>query len=848
MPTSPTVLRPVAATAIVLAPLLAASLALAATPDPLLPNGGFESGAAGWSASGGQLVVVAEPVRTGIRAGRLAASGQGLVAFLESGFVSVTAGTPYTLTGSVYYTDTAAAWTQLRITWYADTTSTAMPILPQSAPILAPVAGWQSFAPLVTTPPAGARAAKVRAVVGLAALNQPGAAVFDDLSLQGPDSPTATATPAPSRSTTPTATAKATATPTATATPAPSHSATSTATPTATPTPTPMATAPATPAPTHSATSTATPAVYPSKTPTATPAPFTTALPGDVLFSEVQAHPASGGGAGEWLELYNRSGAVVVLAGWRVEDNHGSDPLPAISLPPGAFAVVAANQATFRALFPAFSGPLFIIDDGLIGNGLADDGDRLILRDGAGAVIDELSYGSDASIFDPAAPAVAAGHSLERWAPSVDTDTAADFADNSSPSPGGALPTPTVTVSVTTTRTATPSRAATATPTATSTPSPTATWQPGAVRINEFLPAPQDVDWDGDGAAGSSDEWIELKSVAAAAVDLGGWRLGDAAGGPGYTIPPGQWIDPGGFLVFYHRQTSLTLNNDGDTVRLLYPDGSLAEAIAYTNARYDQSSSRTETGAWTWDYSPSPGGPNLPAPQLAPPAAPTPTRMPVVPISQARGAARDAAMAVEGRVTVPPGVFGRRVAYLTDGTGGMRIQHWGGDLPSLAEGAAVHVEGRMTTVYGEATLNVRQIARLGGGVPVPPVLLTSGQMGGRWEGMLVLVVGRVKSWESDDIFLEAGASPVQVRLRASTGLERPALETGQHLIATGVVGQINGLWLVLPRWQSDLSVLPARLPNVGERGAFPAPCIAPLVGIYYPPAGASGACPAWWYR
>ena len=92
MPTSSTLPHPAAAMVVALGLLLAAGLAVAATPDPLLPNGGFEAGAAGWSASAGQLVIVSAPVRTGSRAGRLAASGQNLVAFVESGFVTVTAG------------------------------------------------------------------------------------------------------------------------------------------------------------------------------------------------------------------------------------------------------------------------------------------------------------------------------------------------------------------------------------------------------------------------------------------------------------------------------------------------------------------------------------------------------------------------------------------------------------------------------------------------------------------------------------------------------------------------------------------------------------------------------------
>jgi hypothetical protein len=802
MPSSELAPRSTVAMVVVLGLLLAAGLAVAAAPDLLLPNGGFEDGAAGWSASAGQLVIVTDPVRSGDRAGRLEASGQNQVAFLESGFVTVTAGRPYSLTGAVFYTDTAVAWTQLRITWFSDTISTAMPNLTWSTPVAAPAAGWQAFSPLLTTPPAGAHAAKVRAVVGLAALNQAGHAVFDDLSVQGPSSPT----------------------------------------------PIPVGTETATPRPSR------------TPTPTATPALFTTALPGEVLISEVQAHPALGGNSGEWLELYNRTGTAMMLAGWSVEDNHGVDPLPSISLPSGAFVVAVADEAMFRALFPGFSGWLVVIADGMIGNGLADDGDRLLLRDGAGTSIDALSYGTDVSVFDPAAPAVTAGHSLERWQPAVDTETAADFADNGNPSPGQPLPTPTATVPSTPTRTVTPSHTPTATRSPTATASPTATWRPGAVLINEFLPAPHEVDWDGDGSAGSGDEWIELRNGSAGAVDLGGWRLDDAAasGSPPYLIPAGQWIPGGGFLIFFHRQTGLTLNNDGDSVCLLYPDGSLAEAVAYGSARYDASYSKTGSGAWTWDYPPSPGGPNLAPPTPSP--RPTATELPVAPISHARGAARDAAVAVEGRVTVPPGVFGRRVAYITDGTAGVRLQHWGRDLPDLAEGDAVHVEGVLTTVYGEVTLNVRAISRMGGGQPVPPVVLARGQMGSWWEGMLVRAAGSVQRWDSDDIFLDDGGvdggddgghnggAPLQVRLRASTGLERPALAAGQHLSVTGVVGQSNGVWLLLPRWQSDLSTLPARLPATGERGGPAAPCIAPLVGIYYPSPGGAGGCPAWWYR
>ena len=185
MPSSASAPPPLAALAVAALLLLAAGLAVAAGPDPLLPNGGFESGDSGWTSRGGQLEIVSDPVRTGSHAGRLASSGVNLIAFTESGFMTITAGTVYTVTGAVYYTGTALAGAQLMLTWYTDTA--ASPCLSPPGPprsSLLPPPG-SPLAPLIATPPAGARFAKLQALVGLAGLDVRDAAVFDDLAVRG---------------------------------------------------------------------------------------------------------------------------------------------------------------------------------------------------------------------------------------------------------------------------------------------------------------------------------------------------------------------------------------------------------------------------------------------------------------------------------------------------------------------------------------------------------------------------------------------------------------------------------------------------------------------------------------
>ena len=56
---------------------------------------------------------------------------------------------------------------------------------------------------------------------------------------------------------------------------------------------------------------------------------------------------------------------------------------------------------------------------------------------------------------------------------------------------------------------------------------------PAGVRVmlNEHLPAPKDIDWDGDGQVTMADEWVELYNSADVSTDIRGWQLDDVADG-----------------------------------------------------------------------------------------------------------------------------------------------------------------------------------------------------------------------------------------------------------------------------------------------------------------------------
>lgn len=184
-------------------------------------------------------------------------------------------------------------------------------------------------------------------------------------------------------------------------------------------------------APTPTPTTTETPTQTP--TPTLTPTNTPTLTTGHIVINEIFYQ---GDYSREWIEIYNAGSVAFDLSGWSITDNTQTDTLVTTSLllQPGNFAVIVGTNNSGQ---PIASGAILIVlGNTAIGNGLAEDGDRLILKDNISNVVDQMNYGDDTAVWNPARAGVAVGYSLERSPVGKDTDTASDFVDQSSPSPG----------------------------------------------------------------------------------------------------------------------------------------------------------------------------------------------------------------------------------------------------------------------------------------------------------------------------------------------------------------------------------------------------------------------------
>ena len=139
--------------------------------------------------------------------------------------------------------------------------------------------------------------------------------------------------------------------------------------------------------------------------------------------------------ANEWIEIFNGTTATVNIGGWKIEDAIASDLIPSgTMIAPGRFVVISATSTTRSRWYIPSDAP-FVSLGSSIGDGLSSSGDRVVLRNTSGAVVDAVSWGTNTTAMNPSAPVASYGNSLSRVTFSKDTNTASDWGTRP-PSPG----------------------------------------------------------------------------------------------------------------------------------------------------------------------------------------------------------------------------------------------------------------------------------------------------------------------------------------------------------------------------------------------------------------------------
>ncbi|MEI7653289.1 MAG: lamin tail domain-containing protein [bacterium] len=378
-------------------------------------------------------------------------------------------------------------------------------------------------------------------------------------------------------------------------------------TPTFTPTPTPIPTPTVTPTPVPTTTPTFTPtpipttSISPTDMPTSTPAPTasitnsplsmtpspTPTLQPKLFINEVHAYPADD--QLEWVELYNDGDASINLSGWSIDD-------------------IAEGGSSPQSLTGSISEHGYIAID-LTKSMLNNTGDSVRLIQPDGSVLEIFIYdhaeqflswsrASISSILFCIQSPTKGGANI----PCAPTPTLTPTA-TITPTP---LPTPTITPKPTSTLAPTPTPSITPTPTVTT---------PSSIHLSEIFPHP----------LSGQNEWLELYNSSGSTALLRNWQIDDQvdSGSSPRTIS----LDIGAFGYTVVEFTSSLMNNDGDTVRLINPVGTVVETFSYSDSTESLSWAKTNPADSSWcTQNPTKASANGSC--IQPTATPTPTPTP----------------------------------------------------------------------------------------------------------------------------------------------------------------------------------------------------------------------------
>lgn len=299
----------------------------------------------------------------------------------------------------------------------------------------------------------------------------------------------------------------------------------------------------------------------------------------DVVINEIAWMGTEASHNDEWIELYNNTNLPVNLNGWSLK---ATDDTPEISLnetiPAHNFYLL---ERTDDNAVPNTTADL------IYAGALSNKGEYLQLFDGQNNLIDEVNssdgwFAGDnktKQTMERKDPLLSS--SLPNWQTSKDPNGTPKFQNSTILVDIGSPP------------------AESGTPEKKTEP----ITYPSGIVFNEILPSPEGPD--------AENEWIEIFNQNNFEVDLSSWKIIDTIGRTKtYVLSKGVKISTQGFLVLSRPETKITLNNDGDGLNLLQPNGKIIDTITYEKAPRNESYNLTKSG-WIWSNVLTPSSENI---------------------------------------------------------------------------------------------------------------------------------------------------------------------------------------------------------------------------------------------
>lgn len=333
-------------------------------------------------------------------------------------------------------------------------------------------------------------------------------------------------------------------------------------------------------------------------------------------------------------------------------------------------------------------------------------------------------------------------------------------------------------------------------------------------------------------------EWIELFNDSEREVNLNGWMLDDILekGSNAYLIENGI-IKAGSYKIFDAAETKIALNNTGDEVNLLWPDGTIVDKIEYEKADEGLSFNLSNNGDWFWSSLITPeeenknisfsrnnlaeynaqdyadyyldeeyfedeefengygGGENLNIDYVE------------ADLKDIDHFTKYSRIKISGIVSTPPGIFSDQTFYISGS--GIQVYGYEAKISNLNIGDEVEIIGRISEVGEEKRILIdkgEDIKIVSSDNLVESKIVSTGDINEAFEGYLITVEGKVSQIKSDVFFLDDGSGEIKIYIKPQTKIKRPEIKIGDWMVITGQVSQTSFGYRILPRFQGDIKL------------------------------------------
>jgi PKD repeat protein len=319
--------------------------------------------------------------------------------------------------------------------------------------------------------------------------------------------------------------------------------------------------------------------------------------------------------------------------------------------------------------------------------------------------------------------------------------------------------------------------------------------------ISEIFPNPKGKD---------DQEFIEIFNPFDEEIDISNFILRNKTKRE-FKIKEGTKIPPKGFLVFWKKETKISLNNNGDEIEVLDLNKNLIDRVFYSKAPEGFSLARKENGELVWTKIVTPGKSNEflkeSDKEIEKEKEKESFLIKEVKIEEIKNLSPKEKVKTKGIVSVEPGIFKENIFYLAGS--GVKVKLNFKEIPKIKIGDELEILGEIFEEEGEKRIEVtsnNDIKILEHKNPPTPKELNIEEINENFLSSLIEIKGKITEIKDNFLWLRGNEKEVPIFLIEEIKNNKK-LNKEDIIKVAGILRKISNQFIVFPRKIDDIELI-----------------------------------------